>query len=346
MLVTLDLIDDPAIDAVYIPLPNGLHYEWAIKSIKAGKHVLLEKPSTSNASEAASLFRHELLKQPNAPVLLEAFHIRFHPAWQYFLSLLDPPNITSAHSSMLLWKGIFPNDDIRFIYSLAGGSLMDVGTYNILTLRQMLGTEPVECIEAIPRLMPEGWDQKCDHAFKVKWRFPNGAIGEVNEDMSTTGGWPLPWLTSSWPGFRVPMCKAVHREVAVQDESLSAEQEHVMVRTVTNWMMMGPHIWHRIDVTESHTIRNINDKSMVIKAWDDISYRKRYGYPSQGDSTKPGDETWSTYRHCLEAFVDRVKGRKGTGVWMDGEDSINQMAMIDSAYEKAGLPLRPSSAYL
>jgi len=135
-----ELIDDPSIDAVYIPLPNGLHYEWALKSIKAGKHVLLEKPSTSNAEEAALLFRHELLKQPNAPVLLEAFHSRFHPAWQAFLSLLDPPNITSAHASMVLWNGTFPNDDIRFIYDLSGGTLMDLGTYMVLSLRQMLGT--------------------------------------------------------------------------------------------------------------------------------------------------------------------------------------------------------------
>lgn len=341
----LELIDDPTIDAIYIPLPNGLHYEWAIKSIKAGKHVLLEKPSTSNATEAASLFRHEILKQSNAPILLEAFHVRFHPTWQYFLSLLDPPNITSAQSSMLIWPGMFPNDDIRFIYDLGGGTLMDLGTYNVLTLRQMLGTEPEECIEAIPRLMPEGWDQKCDQAFKIKWRFPNGAVGSLEVDFATRGGWPLPWLTKNWPGFGIPMCKAMHREVAIQDKSLREGQEHVIVKTVTIWNMMAPQHLHRIDITESHTIRNTNDKS-AIKTWSDISYKKRYGSPSPSDPTKPGEESWTTYRHCLEAFVDRVKGRKGTGVWMDGEDSIHQMEMIDSAYEKAGLPLRPTSSYL
>jgi predicted dehydrogenase len=129
-LTLAELIDDPSIDAIYIPLPNGLHYEWALKSIKAGKHVLLEKPSTSNAVEAASLFRHEILKQPKAPVLLEAFHPRFHPAWNTFCLLLDPPNITSAHASFALFKGFFPNDDIRFVYDLSGGALMDLGTYS------------------------------------------------------------------------------------------------------------------------------------------------------------------------------------------------------------------------
>lgn len=51
------LLDDPTIDAIYIALPIGLHYEWAMKALKAGKHVLLEKPSTSNASEASSLLK-------------------------------------------------------------------------------------------------------------------------------------------------------------------------------------------------------------------------------------------------------------------------------------------------
>lgn len=220
---------------------------------------------------------------------------------------------------------------------------MDLGSYNVLTLRQMFGTEPEECIEAIPRMMPEGYDQKCDHAFKIKWRFSNGAVGDIVADLAATGGWPLPWLTRNWPMLRIPMCKAVHREVVVKDDSVSSGQEHVMVKTVTIWNMMAPTVWHRIDITESHTIRNTNDKK-VLKAWDDISHKKRYGFPSQSDPTKPGEESWTTYRHQLEQFVNRIKGREGSGIWMDGEDSINQMAMIDSAYKRAGLPLRPTSS--
>lgn len=78
-----DLLDDPAIDAVYNPLPNGLHFEWTYKALAKGKHVLLEKPSTSNAAEAEKLFHSPLLSQPNAPVLFEAFHNRFTPACEY-----------------------------------------------------------------------------------------------------------------------------------------------------------------------------------------------------------------------------------------------------------------------
>ncbi len=94
------LLDDPAIDAVYIPLPNGLHYEWALKALAEGKHVLLEKPSVSNATEAEALFRSPLLRGPGAPILLEAFHYRFSPAWRLFLSLLDRPAIAHVRTRM------------------------------------------------------------------------------------------------------------------------------------------------------------------------------------------------------------------------------------------------------
>lgn len=148
------LIDDPSIDAVYIPLPNGLHFEWALKSLQAGKHVLLEKPSTSNAIEAECLFRSNLISQEhgkgestNPPVLLEAFHTLFHPAFKKFLSLIEPTNVAEAHATLDLIKGYIPKDDIRMNYDLSGGSLMDCGAYTVLAIRQIFQEEPVECVE-------------------------------------------------------------------------------------------------------------------------------------------------------------------------------------------------------
>lgn len=125
------LLDDPAIDAIYIALPPGHHYEWAIKALKAEKHVLLEKPSVSNAEEAAKLFRSPLLSKTGSPVLLEAFHYRFYPAWQKLLSLIDPANIVEAHSASYLPKGIIPLYDIRCQFKLSGGCLMDLGMAHV-----------------------------------------------------------------------------------------------------------------------------------------------------------------------------------------------------------------------
>lgn len=150
------LVDDPAIDAVYIPLPNGLHFEWALKSLQAGKHVLLEKPSTSNAIEAECLFRSNLLTQGHGSnvesgsplVLLEAIHTVFHPAFKRFLELIEPANVVEGLATLQLMKGFISLDgDIRMDYDLSGGSLMDCGAYAVLAVRQIFQEEPLECVE-------------------------------------------------------------------------------------------------------------------------------------------------------------------------------------------------------
>ncbi|KAH6713870.1 hypothetical protein BKA61DRAFT_674484 [Leptodontidium sp. MPI-SDFR-AT-0119] len=334
-----ELIDDPSIDAIYIPLPNGLHYEWALKALKAHKHVLLEKPSTSNASEAASLFRSPLLTQPNAPVLLEAFHARFHPACAAFLKHVDAPNVVSAYSTLTCPRYVFPETDIRFDYDIGGGVTMDMGAYTTLFLRLIFGTEPEECLEAVPRLMPKGFDQRCDQAMYAKWRFPNGGLGTMDVDLSLHAWGPT-------PGFRWPSCEVAHGETLVEDESLGegTGKEHVVVKKVIIWNMVMPVVWHRIDIMEQHTIRRSDDKK-TLKTWTRTEYQKAYTWQDEARKGQ-GNESWSTYRHQLEQFVHRIKGRGfSSGVWMDGEDSVKQMEMIDSAYKKAGLPLRPTSSY-
>src|SRR5262245_6154694 len=70
------LLDDPEIDAVYIPLPNGLHCEWSVRALEAGKHVLCEKPIASNAVEATRMAE---VAVKTGHVLVEAFHWRCHP---------------------------------------------------------------------------------------------------------------------------------------------------------------------------------------------------------------------------------------------------------------------------
>lgn len=110
------LLDDPAIDAVYIPLPCGLHVEWALKALAKGKHVLVEKPSTANADEAEALFHSPLLRRAGGPVLMEAFHSRFTPAFALFKSMLDPPNIEHVVTYSFLPGFLVGDGDIRFKY--------------------------------------------------------------------------------------------------------------------------------------------------------------------------------------------------------------------------------------
>ena len=328
------LLDDPTIDIIYNPLPNGLHYEWTLKALKAGKHVLLEKPSTSNAAEARSLFRNPLLAENGGSLaLLDAVHIRFHPAWQRCLSLLDPANLADVTSMAFLPKGIVPNDDIRFRFDLAGGCLMDVGSYNIQTLRQAFGAEPVECLSAEAQRMPAEWDQNIDQAFSASWKFPNGGSGSIVADSSATGTY-LTWLTDRLPPVRSPVFTAKHREKSIPHPNL-AGLVTATTKTVVLWNFLGPSIWHRIDVIEDHVLRDAKT-GRVEKKWTDKKYLKQY----EGDF---GDASWTTYRHMLEQFVHKIRGREGSGIWIDSEDSIRQMETIDGAYEKSGLPVRPSA---
>ncbi|GKT94089.1 oxidoreductase domain containing protein [Colletotrichum tofieldiae] len=324
------ILDDPSIDAVYIPLPNGLHYEWALKALQAGKHVLLEKPSVSNAQEAEALFRLPLLRSPGAPVLLEAFHYRFQPSWQLFLTLVDPGSVEHVKASgRIPWFMTTGDGDIRFQYDLAGGALMDLGTYCVSGIRQTFGREAEECLEARFETMPAP-EEKTDHAWRIVWRMKGGGTAE------TEGG-----LRAGLFDMGMPRLSVSHKEMAVDDATLPAGQEKTRKRRVdfANFMMGG--VWHRIDVKDDFVIKRTGTGE-VVRRWTQKTARKAYTFEEAGVKGKgEGEEWWFTYRHQLEQFVNRVKGRE-TGVWIDGEDSINQMRMIDMAYEKAGLPLRRS----
>ncbi len=324
---------------MYIPLPNGLHCEWALKALAKGKHVLLEKPSVSNAAEAELLFRSPLLTQPNAPVLLEAFHYRFHPAWRHFLSLVDAPNVAHARSTASVPGFVFPKDDIRFRYDLAGGTMMDLGTYPMSALRGVFGdVAPEACLDCAVAPCPPP-NERCDASFSARFRFPNGGVGEAEGDLTA----PL------WK-FAIPRVAVTHKEVRVDDESgLPEGQEKVRVRKVTLVNFIMPSLWHRIDVEDEWTVRKTDGAREVLKRWQTKQSKKVYTFREgggDGDPARPGEEWWLTYRYQLEEFVNRVRGRQGSGAWVGGEDSVAQMAMIDSAYLKAGLPLRPTTAYV
>lgn len=128
------------IDAVYISLPNSLHAEWIIRAAEAGKHVLCEKPLTSNFAEAIQAVR----ACENAGVLLmEAFMYRHHPQHTFVNELIkrgdigDLSIITSRFSFFLP-----PSNDIRWQGTLAGGALMDIGCYCINIARFLFNAEP------------------------------------------------------------------------------------------------------------------------------------------------------------------------------------------------------------
>ena len=144
-----DLLDDPAIEAVYIPLPNHLHAEWSVKAAEAGKHVLCEKPLAMNSAEA----REMVQAADSAGVrLMEAFMYRLHPLWAEVRRLLSEGAIGDLLAVQVFFSYYNVNpDDIRNIAHVGGGALMDIGCYAVNAARMLFGTEPTRVHGAIRR---------------------------------------------------------------------------------------------------------------------------------------------------------------------------------------------------
>lgn len=136
-----ELLADPEVDAVYIPLPNHLHCEWVIRAAGAGKHVLCEKPIALNSREAAEMV--EACGKAGVH-LAEAYMYRHHPRIAKLQEIIASGEIGELRSI----RGTFTYNDaedttnIRFKSAWGGGSLYDVGCYPLTAARLLFGEEP------------------------------------------------------------------------------------------------------------------------------------------------------------------------------------------------------------
>lgn len=135
------LLDDPSIDAVYIPLPNHLHKPWAIKAAHAGKHILCEKPMGLNAKECEEMMA---AAKENGVMLMESFMYRHHPRIQAAAEMVYAGKLGKIHTIESSFTITFADqDDFRYQPEMGGGALMDVGCYCINLSRTITGREPV-----------------------------------------------------------------------------------------------------------------------------------------------------------------------------------------------------------
>jgi predicted dehydrogenase len=136
-----ELLNDPDIDAVYIPLPNSLHMEWAVKAMNAGKHVLSEKPLALNSDQCRMM---EKAAKDNNVLLMEAFMYRFHPRTVKVKEMIEQGVIGDVSTIEASFTFRLNNpENIRLSADLGGGALMDVGCYCVNVIRTMIGQEPV-----------------------------------------------------------------------------------------------------------------------------------------------------------------------------------------------------------
>jgi predicted dehydrogenase len=210
------LLADPDIDAVYNPLPNGLHAEWTLKALDAGKHVLCEKPFAANGAEAQRVAVAATAK-PDL-VVMEAFHWRYHPLARRMVEIIERGELgTLRHVEAAFCFPLPFRNDIRWQLALAGGAMMDAGCYAVHMVRTMAGAEPT-VTTATARLRSPGVDRYT----QAELTFPGGVTGRVTSSM-----WSSSVLKLS--------------AVAVGDRA-----------TMRVFNPLAPHMFHRLRVGDRH----------------------------------------------------------------------------------------------
>ncbi|KAI0282418.1 NAD(P)-binding protein [Russula brevipes] len=298
------LLDDPEIDVVYNPLPNGLHYEWTMKALAAGKHVLLEKPSADTAEETRKMFA---FAEERGLVLMEAFHYRFHPATRRVKEIVDSGELgtlTKIEASLALPGSFVKDNDIRMVYDLGGGAMMDLGCYTLSMSRYLAGADPTKVISAKADIHPKF--PQIDLATTATLAFPTRGSSESTEGLTATLN--MHFRLPPRLGFLPQWPKTFVRVTGTRG-------------TVELNNFLAPWFYHYITVESS----------------------EQEGGPSRKRTEKRyGNLGWTTYRYQLEAFIDKVRGRTPEH-WYDAQDSITNMQWIETIYQETGLGPRPPS---
>ena len=185
------LLEDPEVDAVYIPLPNAQHLEWTIKALRAGKHVLCEKPLGLTADEARQMFD---ASEASGKLLMEAFMYRFHPQIIWAREQVTAGRIGAVRliRSAFVFDIRNAPDNIRLKASLGGGSLMDVGCYPLSLARVFFEAAPTRAVAlmtqpagaevelGVTAALDFGDDRRAviDCSFELPWRQFAEVIGD------------------------------------------------------------------------------------------------------------------------------------------------------------------------
>lgn len=169
------LLSDPEVQAVYIPLPNNLHKEWVIKALKAGKHVLCEKPMALSSEDAKEMFA---VAKENNVILMEAYAYLHSP---YISSLKEEIKSGVIGDVDFIETAFYTQgyvDDIRIYKELGGGAVYDLGCYCTTMILSLIDSEP-EYVMANAEFNDNGADVFTSALMK----FRNGARAAFNVGM-------------------------------------------------------------------------------------------------------------------------------------------------------------------
>ncbi len=168
-----ELLADPEVEAVYIPLPNDIHCEWSVKALKAKKHVLCEKPLAVSEAQAKEMFR---AAEENGVMLMEAFAYLHSPFVKAVKAELDADVIGEIrYMESAFITGRRPDTDIRLRRETYGGALYDLGCYAISMTMWMLGKEP-DMVRATAQFS----DKKIDLFTSALLLYENEAVANLD----------------------------------------------------------------------------------------------------------------------------------------------------------------------
>jgi predicted dehydrogenase len=170
------------VDVVYIALPPSAHAHWTHEALKAGKHVFLEKPATTNLEEAKSIVSAAQVADRR---LIEAFHYRWHPMFHRAVEIVRSGDLGDLISGTAEFSAPIPHNETEFRWraDLGGGALADLGCYPVHWLRHLVGQEP-NVQNAHQILLDNGIDRRSE----ADLVFPSGFVGKVVTDMDPPHG--------------------------------------------------------------------------------------------------------------------------------------------------------------
>ena len=168
-----EMLADPEVEAVYIPLPNDIHCEWTVKALKAKKHVLVEKPMAVSEAQAKEMFR---AAEENGVYLMEAFAYLHSPFVKEVKAELDAGTIGEIrYFESAFITGRRPDTDIRLRRETFGGAMYDLGCYSVSMAMWMLGKEPDEV-----RASAQFSEKKIDLFTSALLLYDNGAVANLD----------------------------------------------------------------------------------------------------------------------------------------------------------------------
>ena len=168
-----ELLADPEVEAVYIPLPNDLHCAWTLKALKAHKHVLCEKPMAVSEEQAAEMFR---AAEENGVYLMEAYAYLHSPIVAALRAELDAGAVgVPRYLESAFITGRRPDTDIRLRKETYGGALYDLGCYTVSMALWLLGREPADVLAAA-----QFSDRRIDLFASALLAFDGGALAHLD----------------------------------------------------------------------------------------------------------------------------------------------------------------------